>query len=215
MSASPDPGLMRTDDAERHDAQQVLGQHFVAGRLDYAEYQDRLNAATAARTRKDLWELFSDLPEPHPRVLGALGGPDHLGHGELAPPYWGAPAAAPAPPAPPRFPGFAAPPAGSGAYGYPVPGHGGQPSAPYGVDPRTGRPRSDKVRVTAGTLQIVLGCLGIGRFYTGHYGVGTAQLLITVLSQGTLAPLVILWGVIDGILMLTGFVSDRRGRPLR
>lgn len=202
---------MRTDDSERHDAQQVLGQHFTAGRLDYAEYQDRLVAATAARTRQDLWALFTDLPPPHPRVLGALGGPDQLVAGELGQPLW----RAPAPPAPQSFPGFAGTVGGYGTRGYPAQLPYGPLSAPYGVEPRTGRPYSDKVRVLAGTLQILLGCFGVGRFYVGHSGVGTAQLLITVLSLGHLAPLVILWGVIDGILMLTGFVRDRYGRPLR
>ncbi|HEX4513492.1 MAG TPA: TM2 domain-containing protein, partial [Polyangiaceae bacterium] len=40
-----------------------------------------------------------------------------------------------------------------------------QPGAPYGVDPMTGMPLSDKSKMTAGLLQIFLGSFGVGRFY--------------------------------------------------
>ncbi|HEY8986660.1 MAG TPA: TM2 domain-containing protein [Streptomyces sp.] len=81
------------------------------------------------------------------------------------------------------------------------------PEAPYGYDPQ-GRPYSDKSKIVAGLLQIFLGGLGIGRFYTGHVGMAIAQLL-TCGGFG-------IWALIDGIIF---FVSndrtDKQGRVLR
>jgi len=188
---------MRTDDAERADAREALGRHFSAGRLDYTEYEDRIGVAMSARTRADLWELFTDLPHPHPRSLSADGGPDQ-------PTVWrpDTPLAASRWVPPPQ------PPANVSLYA-------GNPPTPFGFDPQTGRPYSDKEKVLAGLLQLFVGCFGVGQFYTGHTGIGVAQLLITVLTLGFLAPVSMLWGLIDGILMLTGSVADKQGRPLR
>ncbi len=83
--------------------------------------------------------------------------------------------------------------------------------APYGVDPVTGIPFSDKSKVVAGLLQILLGSFGAGRFYTGHTGLAIAQLAVSVLTCGVGA----IWPFIDGIMMLTGKVPDAQGRPLR
>lgn len=80
--------------------------------------------------------------------------------------------------------------------------------APYGVDLRTGLPFSDRNKVVAGVLQLVLP-FGIGRFYSGHHGIGVAQLLLSVFGIG------ILWAWIDGILLLAGHPTDPYGRPLR
>jgi hypothetical protein len=44
------------------------------------------------------------------------------------------------------------------------------------------------------------------------------QLLLSLLSFGFLAPLVALWALIEGILILVSspsFAADRRGIPLR
>ncbi len=86
----------------------------------------------------------------------------------------------------------------------------GSPEAPYGVDPRTGLPYSDKQKLIAGLLQILIP-LGIGRFYTGHTNLGLAQLLVTIFTCGIGA----LWPFIDGILTLVGTPTDAQGRPLR
>jgi hypothetical protein len=83
--------------------------------------------------------------------------------------------------------------------------------APFGRDPRTGAPYSDKSKVTAGVLQLALGFAGIGRFYTGHVGIGLAQMLVTILTFGLGAA----WGFVDGVLMLAGDPTDPQGRPLR
>lgn len=78
---------------------------------------------------------------------------------------------------------------------------------PYGVDPK-GRPYSDKSKVVAGLLQLFLGGLGIGRFYTGHTGMALGQLF----TCGGLG----IWALIDAIIF---FVSndrtDKQGRVLR
>jgi hypothetical protein len=57
-------GSMRVGDAERDEAAQALGEHFASGRLDRAEYDERLELAFAARTGNDLIALFRDLPQP-------------------------------------------------------------------------------------------------------------------------------------------------------
>ncbi len=134
-------------------------------------------------------------PNGPPPPPGGYGGPPPGGYG--GPP-----------------PGGYGPPPG-GAYGAPPPGAmvgpmGGpmMPHAPYGIDPVTGMPFSDKSKIIAGLLQIFLGTLGVGRFYTGHIGLGVAQLLLGWLTCGV-------WPLVDGIMMLMGKVPDAQGRPLR
>ncbi len=114
------------------------------------------------------------------------------------------------PPEPnPNNPGAVPPPppyGGTPYAGMPMPGAPINPGAPYGVDPQTGIPYSDKSKITAGLLQILLGGVGAGRWYTGSYGVAVAQLL----TCGGLG----VWSLIDGIMMLTGNGKDPQGRPL-
>jgi TM2 domain-containing membrane protein YozV len=93
-----------------------------------------------------------------------------------------------------------------GAYGMP----GAGPDAPWGRHPVTGVPYSDKQKLVAGLLQILIP-LGIGRFYIGDTGIGLAQLLVTIFTCGMGA----LWPFIDGILILVGDKTDAQGRPLR
>ncbi len=103
--------------------------------------------------------------------------------------------------------------------GFPPPGYGGYPGGQYGVDPTapfgrhpvTGEPLSDKSKVTAGVLQILLGAFGAGRFYLNEPGIAIAQLAVSWLTCGIGA----IWPLIDGIMMLTGSVRDQQGRPLR
>ncbi|BDT95437.1 MULTISPECIES: TM2 domain-containing protein [Nocardia] len=85
------------------------------------------------------------------------------------------------------------------------------PEAPWGRDP-FGAPLSDKQKLVAGLLQIFLGSFGVGRFYLGYTGLGIAQLVVSVLTCFTVGWI---WGIVDGILMLTGKVPDSNGRPLR
>lgn len=83
--------------------------------------------------------------------------------------------------------------------------------APFGHDPVTGLPYSEKSKLVAGLLQIFLGGLGVGRFYLGNIGMAIAQIVVTVLTLGFGA----LWPLIDGIVLLAGSPHDRYGRPLR
>ncbi|MDP3891091.1 TM2 domain-containing protein [Nocardioides sp.] len=121
-----------------------------------------------------------------------------------------------APPPPPPTPGYGAPAAGAPSYGTPAygtpgqPGPGFDPNAPYGVHPMSGVPYSDKSKLIAGLLQILIP-LGIGRMYIGDTKTGVIQLVVTLITCGIGA----LWPVIDGILMLVGEPNDALGRPLR
>jgi uncharacterized protein DUF1707 len=59
------PGL-RASNAERESALRILATHFADGRLDRAEFDERTDAALAARTQDQLRTLFADLPGPTP-----------------------------------------------------------------------------------------------------------------------------------------------------
>ncbi len=99
--------------------------------------------------------------------------------------------------------------AGYQAGPYPPPhpyGYGYDPSAPYGRAPN-GEPYSEKQKLVAGLLQLFLGGVGAGRWYLGDTGIAVAQLL----TCGGLG----IWALIDAIMILTGNVRDKYGRPLR
>lgn len=73
-----------------------------------------------------------------------------------------------------------------------------------------------KSKMAAGLLGIFLGSLGIHNFYLGYTGKAVAQLLITILSCGVLAIVSEIWGLIEGIQILTGSISvDANGVPLK
>ncbi|MFD1535357.1 DUF1707 domain-containing protein [Pseudonocardia aurantiaca] len=91
---------------------------------------------------------------------------------------------------------------------FPAPKPSYDVAAPYGREPETGLPYSQRHKVIAGVLQLVFP-FGVGRFYTGHVGIGLAQLLLSPIGIG------VVWAFIDGILMLVGRSVDRAGRPLR
>lgn len=65
-----DPGL-RVSDAERAEAADRLSQHFSDGRLDQAEYNERLDQAMSAKTRADLGGLFAGLPPTEAEAAAA------------------------------------------------------------------------------------------------------------------------------------------------
>jgi hypothetical protein len=54
--------MLRVSDADREAAISELGEHFQAGRLDPAEFEDRTGRALRARIGSDLDELLADLP---------------------------------------------------------------------------------------------------------------------------------------------------------
>jgi hypothetical protein len=80
---------IRASDQERDEALRRLQNAFAEGRLDDGEFDERMRAALAARTRADLAPLFADLPgEP---VAGGAGS------ATIASATPGLPAAGPAP----------------------------------------------------------------------------------------------------------------------
>lgn len=73
-----------------------------------------------------------------------------------------------------------------------------------------------KSKVAAGILGILLGSLGIHNFYLGYTGKAVAQLLISLLSCGVLAVVSEIWGLVEGIMILTGSINtDGKGIPLK
>lgn len=73
-----------------------------------------------------------------------------------------------------------------------------------------------KSKIAAGLLGIFLGGLGVHNFYLGFTGKAVAQLLISILSCGMLSWVSAIWGLIEGILILTGSMNtDAQGNPLK
>ncbi len=78
-----------------------------------------------------------------------------------------------------------------------------------------GNGTNPKSKIAAGLLGIFLGAFGVHNFYLGYTGKAVAQLLITVLSCGFLSFVSYIWGLIEGILILTGSINiDAEGNSL-
>ena len=65
---------LRIGTVEREQAVQQLAEHLSAGRLELAEFEERVTAAYAARTAGQLAALFRDLPAPVPPRVGYPAG---------------------------------------------------------------------------------------------------------------------------------------------
>lgn len=81
-------------------------------------------------------------------------------------------------------------------------------------------PWSDKSKLAAGLFGILLGTFGVHNFYLGFTGKAVAQLLITILSFGFLSWVSGIWGLVEGILVLSSQVGtqwdlDAKGLPMR
>ncbi len=73
----------------------------------------------------------------------------------------------------------------------------------------------NKSKIAAGILGILLGVFGVHNFYLGYTGKAIAQLLITILSCGIFSVASGIWGLIEGIMILTGGINvDANGNPL-
>ena len=73
-----------------------------------------------------------------------------------------------------------------------------------------------KSKIAAGILGILLGAFGVHNFYLGYTGKGVAQLLITLLTCFIASPISAIWGLIEGILILTGSIDkDANGVLLK
>jgi FHA domain/DUF1707 SHOCT-like domain len=89
------PGQQRASDADRDKAIDQLWVRYDEGRLSYATFALRVEAAVSARTQRELAELLTDLPAPQ-RLRGALQACWQRGRTALAgavPRWW--PGAAP------------------------------------------------------------------------------------------------------------------------
>ena len=115
-------------------------------------------------------------------------------------------------------PPYGQPPQGQAPYGQPP--HGQNPyaqpqygQAPYGQPYYAGYPEQ-KSRLIGGLLGILLGGLGIHRFYLGYVGIGILQIVVTIVTFGLGA----IWGFVEGIMILVGaemFRRDAKGVPLK
>lgn len=65
---------IRVSDVERNAVTERLAAHYSEGRLDQAEFDERVSRAMAAKTRGDLEGLFDDLPAPEPAGASGTGG---------------------------------------------------------------------------------------------------------------------------------------------
>jgi len=73
-----------------------------------------------------------------------------------------------------------------------------------------------KSKLAAGLLGIFLGAIGVHNFYLGYTGKAMGQLLLSVLSCGVLSVISGIWGLIEGIMILTGGIDkDANGNTLR
>jgi TM2 domain-containing membrane protein YozV len=82
---------------------------------------------------------------------------------------------------------------------------GGQCSFCGFAEPAAQAPKG-RSRVVAGVLGILLGALGVHNFYLGHVGKGMLQLMITLISLGTLGFISAIWGLVEGIMILAGTI---------
>jgi TM2 domain-containing membrane protein YozV len=134
-------------------------------------------------------------------------------------------------------PGWSGPPGQQTANLPPVPpqGYPSAPSAlgaPYGSDLDVAKPLSNKRAVVAGTLQLLFGIFGVGRFYIGSKAVGACQLGLTILAVvlavvvpqtadtavtliGLLVIAMPIWAFLDAVAMYLRFITDGQGRKLR
>lgn len=69
---------------------------------------------------------------------------------------------------------------------------------------------SERNRWIAGTLGVLLGSLGVHRFYLGFTGIGVIQLILCFVTFGISG----IWGFIEGILCFCGAMRDVEGRRL-
>jgi TM2 domain-containing membrane protein YozV len=157
---------------------------------------------------------YRQVPPGYPTPPGYPGQP---------PGYPGQPPGYPAQP-----PGYGAQPPGYSANppypSYPAnPGYA-DPEAPFGRDPVTGEPLSDKSAATAGVLQLFLGTFGVGRFYIESTQIAVIQLCLGVFGMLFTIfcliglPVLIgvgIWALVDAIMIFSGNVRDNYGRKLR
>jgi TM2 domain-containing membrane protein YozV len=75
-----------------------------------------------------------------------------------------------------------------------------QPSGPAGQDWQT---RGANKKVAAGICGILVGTFGVHKFILGYQTEGIIMLLVSILSCGTLAIVMQVIGIVEGIMYLT------------
>ncbi len=101
-----------------------------------------------------------------------------------------------------------------------VPKSGTQQQAQPGQQPGTNAyPASQyKSKIAGGILGIFLGWLGIHNFYLGFTSKAVGQLILGLLgflTFGITSAISGIWGLVEGIMILTGSINtDSDGRPL-
>ena len=78
-----------------------------------------------------------------------------------------------------------------------------QPQA--GIDPPPGY--TQRSRMAAGVLAILLGTYGVHSFYLGNTSRGLLQLLISLLTCGLGAIFIMIWGILEGVKLLDGRIN--------
>ena len=78
-----------------------------------------------------------------------------------------------------------------------------QPQA--GIDPPPGY--TQRSRMAAGVLAILLGTYGVHSFYPGNTSRGLMQLLISLLTCGFGAIFIMIWGILEGVKLLDGRIN--------
>lgn len=68
VDSEPAPNRMRAADSDRERVAEQLRSAHAEGRLDLAEYDQRVQQAWAARTYGELEVLTADLPQPRPQA---------------------------------------------------------------------------------------------------------------------------------------------------
>lgn len=73
-----------------------------------------------------------------------------------------------------------------------------------------------KSKLAAGLLGIFLGGLGVHNFYLGYKTKAIIQLVLTLCTCGLAGPISSIWGLVEGIMVLTGSIDvDGNGVPLK
>ncbi len=73
-----------------------------------------------------------------------------------------------------------------------------------------------KSKMAAGLLGIFLGGLGVHNFYLGYTKKAIIQLLVALLTCGFGAVITQIWGLVEGVMILTGSINtDGNGVPLK
>jgi len=73
---------------------------------------------------------------------------------------------------------------------------------PVVAPPPVSNPRASN-KIPAGICAILLGAFGIHKFILGYTGAGVIMLLVTLVSCGTIYPVMHVIGIIEGIIYLT------------